>query len=122
MIPAGSSVVIKRVYEPASADDGFRVLVDRLWPRGVSRERAALDLWLKEIAPSTELRVWFDHQEERFTEFSRRYRAELDANPAIDRLRDTIAAHPVTTLLFGAKSPTMNEAAVLADYLAEPSA
>jgi len=122
MISAGSSVVVKRVYEPASADDGFRVLVDRLWPRGVSRERAALDLWLKEIAPSTELRVWFDHQEERFTEFSRRYRAELDANPAIDRLRDTIAAHPVTTLLFGAKSPTMNEAAVLADYLAEPSA
>jgi len=121
MIPAGSSVVIKRAYEPASADDGFRVLVDRLWPRGVSRERAALDLWLKEVAPSTELRVWFDHQEERFTEFSRRYRAELDVNPAIDRLRDTIAAHPVTTLLFGAKSPTMNEAAVLADYLAEPS-
>jgi DNA-3-methyladenine glycosylase len=121
MIPAGSRVVIKRVYEPVSPDDGFRVLVDRLWPRGVSRERAALDLWLKEVAPSTELRVWFDHQDERFAEFTRRYRAELDANPAVDLLRETIAEHPLTTLLFGAKSLTMNEAAVLADYLAEPA-
>ena len=121
MIPAGSSVVIKRVYEPSSADDGFRVLVDRLWPRGVSRERAALDLWLKEIAPSTELRVWFDHQQDRFPEFVRRYTAELDANPAVEQLRESIAAHPVTTLLFGAKSPTLNEAAVLAEYLAEPA-
>ena len=122
MSAAGSSVVIKRIYEPAAADDGFRVLVDRLWPRGVSHERAALDLWLKEIAPSTELRVWFDHQEDRFGEFVRRYTAELDTNPAVGQLRELIAAHPVTTLLFGAKSPTLNEAAVLADYLAKPAA
>ncbi len=122
MIPVGSRLVIKRVYEPSAAEDGFRVLVDRLWPRGLSRERAALDLWLKEIAPSTELRVWFDHQEERFGEFVWRYTAELDANPAVTRLREMIAAHPVTTLLCGAKSPTLNEAAVLADYLAKPAA
>jgi uncharacterized protein YeaO (DUF488 family) len=121
MIPVGSSVVIKRVYDPASPADGFRVLVDRLWPRGVSRERAALDLWLKDIAPSTDLRVWFGHQEERFPEFVRRYAAELDANPAVGQLRESIAAHPTTTLLFGAKSPTLNEAAVLADYLAAPT-
>ena len=121
MIPPGSSVVVKRVSEPASADDGFRVLVDRLWPRGVSRERAALDLWLKEIAPTTELRVWFDHQEERFPEFARRYDAELGTNPAVDQLRALIAGHALTTLLYGAKTP-LNEAAVLADYLARPSA
>jgi uncharacterized protein YeaO (DUF488 family) len=117
MIPTGSSVVTKRIYEPASADDGFRVLVDRLWPRGVSRERAALDLWLKEIGPSTELRVWYGHQEDRFPEFARRYTAELDTNPALGQLRHLIAAHPVTTLLYGAKTP-LNEAVVLADYLA----
>ena len=120
MIPAGSSVVIKRVYEPASADDGFRVLVDRLWPRGVSRERAALDLWLKEIAPSIELRVWYGHQEDRFPEFARRYDAELDTNPAVAQLRGLIAGHAVTTLLYGAKTP-LNEAAVLGDYLARPA-
>jgi uncharacterized protein YeaO (DUF488 family) len=122
MIPAGSRVVIKRIYDPATADDGFRVLVDRLWPRGVSHERAALDLWLKEIAPSTELRVWFAHQEDRFPEFARRYALELDTNPAVAQVRELIAGHPVTTLLFGAKSPTLNEAAVLADYLARPAA
>jgi len=121
MTPAGSRVLIKRVYEPASADDGFRVLVDRLWPRGVSHERAALDLWLKEIAPSTELRVWYGHQQDRFAEFARRYGVELDANPAVDRLRGLIADHAVTTLLYGAKTP-LNEAAVLADYLARPTA
>jgi len=117
MAPA---VVIKRVYDAASPSDGFRVLVDRLWPRGVSHERAALDLWLKEVAPSTELRVWYGHVDERFAEFTRRYRAELDQNPAVAELRGVIAAHPVTTLLYGAKSP-LNEAAVLADYLGDPA-
>jgi uncharacterized protein YeaO (DUF488 family) len=114
------TVVIKRVYDPASPTDGFRVLVDRLWPRGVSRERAALDLWLKEVAPSPELRAWYRHVDERYAEFAQRYRAELDANPAVDRLRELIAAHPVTTLLYGSKSP-LNDAAVLADYLETPA-
>jgi uncharacterized protein YeaO (DUF488 family) len=121
MNSAVSRVVIKRIYEPASADDGFRVLVDRLWPRGVSHERAALDLWLKEVAPSPELRVWFDHQEDRFAEFRQRYLAELETNPAFAQLRSLVAEHPVTTLLYGAKSP-LNEAAVLADCLAKPAA
>jgi len=109
-------VRVKRIYEPASPDDGFRVLVDRLWPRGVSHERAALDLWLKEIAPSNELRIWYGHREERFAEFTRRYLAELQTNPALGQLRDLVANHPVTTLLYGAKSPH-NEAAVLADHM-----
>ena len=113
-------MVIKRIYEPAAAADGYRVLVDRLWPRGVSHERAALDLWLKEIGPSTDLRVWYGHQEDRFPEFARRYTAELVTNPAVAQLRSLIASHPVTTLLYAAKTP-LNEAAVLADYLAKPA-
>lgn len=121
MNPATPRVVTKRIYEPATADDGYRVLVDRLWPRGVSHERAALDLWLKEIAPSAELRVWYGHQDDRFSEFARRYTVELDGNPAVAHLRDVIAGHAVTTLLYGAKTP-LNEAAVLADYLAKPAA
>ena len=76
MSAAGPTVVTKRVYEPAAADDGFRVLVDRLWPRGVSHERAALDLWLKEVAPSAELRAWYDHRDERFAEFAQAARLE----------------------------------------------
>ena len=115
------TVVTKRIYEPAAAGDGYRVLVDRLWPRGVSHERAALDLWLKEIAPSAELRVWYGHQEDRFPEFERRYTAELDTNPAVAQLRGLIATHAVTTLLYGAKTP-LNEAAVLADYLTKKTA
>jgi len=114
-------VVTKRVYEPAKADDGFRVLVDRLWPRGVSHERAALDLWLKEVAPSAELRVWYDHRSERFPEFTRRYLAELDQNPAFEQLQSLVAEHAKTTLLYGAKSP-LNEASVLAEQLTKPGA
>jgi len=114
------NVVAKRIYEPAEPDDGFRVLVDRLWPRGVSHERAALDLWLKEVAPSAELRVWFDHRDDRFAEFTRRYLAELTTNPAFAELRSLVAEHAKTTLLYGAKSP-LNEAAVLVDLLAAPT-
>jgi uncharacterized protein YeaO (DUF488 family) len=118
MSPATGRVAIKRVYDPATADDGYRVLVDRLWPRGVSHERAALDLWLKEVAPSAELRIWYGHQDERYPEFARRYTAELDTNPGLAQLRELVAHHPVTTLLYGSKSP-LNEAAVLADVLAQ---
>ena len=116
MSAARSIVVTKRVYDPATADDGFRVLVDRLWPRGVSHERAALDLWLKDVAPSAELRVWYDHRDERFAEFTRRYLAELATNPALEQLRALVSEHPRTTLLYGAKSPR-NEASVLAELL-----
>lgn len=110
-------VQIKRVYEPATDADGFRVLVDRLWPRGVSKERAHLDEWLKDVAPSTELREWFGHDPTKFDEFARRYRAELAGSDALATLRDQCAEHPVVTLVYGARDTVHNEAAVLRDLL-----
>ena len=83
--------LVKRVYDAPASGDGFRVLVDRLWPRGLSKEHAALDLWLKDVAPSPELRTWFDHREDRFAAFSKRYVAELGSNAAVDRLREAAA-------------------------------
>jgi uncharacterized protein YeaO (DUF488 family) len=111
------TIAIKRVYEAALPSDGYRVLVDRLWPRGVSKEKADLDLWLKEVAPSPELREWFSHLPERFDEFSARYTAELDENPAVGSLREVAAAHDTVTLLYGARDPRVNHAAVLLAYL-----
>lgn len=113
---------IKRIYEPADPADGFRVLVDRLWPRGVSKARADLGLWLKEIAPSTELRTWWHHDPTEWTEFTTRYRAELDQNPAVGELLDILDSHPVVTLLYGAHDPALNQAVALRDYLAGPPA
>jgi uncharacterized protein YeaO (DUF488 family) len=108
---------IKRVYEPPSEEDGFRVLVDRLWPRGVSKERADLDLWLKEIAPSTELRKWFGHVPTRWPEFVARYREELRQNEvAVSKLRD-LATKGTVTLLFGARDEAHNEAVVIRDLI-----
>ncbi len=114
--------VTKRVYEPAADGDGYRVLVDRLWPRGVSKERAALDEWAKELAPSTELRTWFGHVPERFEGFRSRYEAELAANPALPQHVAAWKAHEVVTLLFGARDEQDNEAVVLRDYLASGAA
>ncbi len=110
---------IKRIYEPVDPHDGVRVLVDRLWPRGISKAEAALDHWLKEIAPSSELRTWFGHRSERFTEFKIRYRAELDTNEAVHNLLDIIRSHDHTTLLYAAHDPNYNHAKVLAQYLEE---
>ncbi len=110
---------IKRVYDDPSPDDGYRVLVDRLWPRGVTHERAAADLWLKEAAPTPALRTQWHHDPKRFDEFAERYRAELDTNPAVDDLLDLAGAHPTVTLLFAAHDPAVNHAAVLRDYLDE---
>lgn len=108
---------LKRIYEPAAKEDGARVLVDRVWPRGISKEDAALTLWLKEIAPSTTLRKWFGHDPVRWAEFQRRYRAELDANEAaVERLEDCLRSGPVT-LLYAARDPEHNQAVALADYL-----
>lgn len=112
-----AEIRIKRVYDAPAADDGFRVLVDRLWPRGISKERAALGDWWKDIAPSPELRKWFGHKAERFAEFSEKYRAELSTGTAAPaRMRD-IAAHLAAgenvTLLYGAKDPAVNQACVL---------
>lgn len=107
---------IKRIYDPPAATDGARVLVDRLWPRGVKKEDAHLTLWLKEVAPSPALRQWFGHREDRWQEFARRYRAELKTNPAVDQLRDLKAKGRVT-LLYAARDASINHARVLADYL-----
>jgi len=110
-------VQIKRIYDEPAATDGYRVLVDRLWPRGMSKERAGLDLWLKDIAPTPELRTWFGHDPERFAEFTARYTAELDANPAVHQLRELAATHPVVTLVYAAHDPQVNHARVLQKYL-----
>jgi uncharacterized protein YeaO (DUF488 family) len=107
---------IKRIYEPPAADDGYRVLVDRLWPRGVSKVAAELDEWLKDVAPTTDLRVWFNHDPGRFAEFTSRYEGELAENPAADALRARGDDQPVT-LLYGAKDPAINHAVVLRDFL-----
>jgi uncharacterized protein YeaO (DUF488 family) len=111
------TVRLARVYDPPGDDDGFRVLVDRVWPRGIRKADAAVDLWLKEVGPSTELRHWFGHAPERFEEFARRYRAELAENPAADELRTAVREHPRVTLLYGARDTEHNQAVVLAELL-----
>ncbi|MFZ2623639.1 MAG: DUF488 family protein [Propionibacterium sp.] len=114
-------VVIKRVQEAATPDDGERILVDRLWPRGISHERAQLDGWAKEIAPTAALRIWFHHDPERMAEFTRRYRAELETRPeareAVQHLLDTLEQGKKITLVYAAKDPELNQAKVLAEYL-----
>ena len=108
---------IKRVYEPAGADDGCRVLVDRVWPRGITKDRAAIDLWLKDVAPSTELRKWFGHEPARWDEFRRRYGAELgNAGPLLDDLRARAAKAPLT-LVYSARDTLHNQAVALKQVL-----
>jgi uncharacterized protein YeaO (DUF488 family) len=108
---------VKRIYEPADDGDGRRVLVDRVWPRGVSKDSAALDLWLKDIAPSTELRKWFGHDPARWKEFQRRYHAELDKNETpVSRLLDLMKTS-VVTLLYSARDAEHNQAQALVDYI-----
>lgn len=110
-------VRIKRVYDSPDADDGYRVLVDRLWPRGITKARAAIDLWCKDVAPTSELRAWFGHRSDRYDQFAARYVGELSSNPAVDQLREIMAANPTVTFLYGAKDEAVNHAVVLADYL-----
>ena len=115
---AKRAIHIKRVYEAKSEDDGFRVLVDRLWPRGLSKQDADVDLWLKDIAPSAELRRWFGHDPGKWEEFRRRYAEELDGNAAaVTQLKQHIGEGKVT-LLYGAKDTEHNQAVALKDYLA----
>ena len=108
---------IKRIYDDPSDDDGCRVLVDRLWPRGVSKERAQLELWLKEVAPSPPLRKEFGHMQERFADFRAAYEAELETNPAVQTLYGLADEHGKVTLLFGARDPETNHARVLQEFL-----
>lgn len=105
-------IKLKRIYEAPDEADGFRLLVERLWPRGISKEKAAVDLWLKDIAPSVELRKWFAHDPEKWVEFRRRYRDEIMASPALDMLRELILQHPVITFVYAA-SDEQNSASVL---------
>jgi uncharacterized protein YeaO (DUF488 family) len=108
---------VKRVYEPPSPDDGVRVLVERLWPRGLSKDRAAVDLWLKEVAPSTELRTWFGHDPAKWPEFQKRYRAELRAEKgAVKTLRDK-GKHVTVTLVYAARDEEHNSAVALKRFL-----
>jgi uncharacterized protein YeaO (DUF488 family) len=111
-----ASISIKRIYDKSASTDGMRILVDRLWPRGVSKEAAALDLWAKDIAPSAELRTWFDHRNDRFAEFKKRYLLELRSNPVVPELLDGIGKRKAT-LLYGAKDAAVNHAVVLAEYI-----
>lgn len=110
-------IQIKRVYEKPAKDDGMRILVDRLWPRGLSKEKADVDLWLKEIAPSTELRKWFGHVPDRWKEFQKRYHHELENNiESVSKLKELIKKGAVT-LVYGAKDKEHNEALVLKEWL-----
>lgn len=110
---------LKRVYEPRADSDGLRVLVDRLWPRGLTKEEAAVDLWLKEIAPSSELRKWFGHDPERWAEFRRRYRAELAGKGSEVATLRRQGGKGTVTLLYGAKDEAHNQAVVLKEFLEE---
>lgn len=107
------SIRVKRIYEPYSTSDGYRVLVDRLWPRGVAKASAHVDLWLKEVAPSTKLRQWFDHDESKWDEFLARYRRELNGSPAIQELIALKNEHKTLTLLYGARNESYNQAVAL---------
>jgi uncharacterized protein YeaO (DUF488 family) len=114
-----TTVRIKRIYDEADAGDGCRILVDRLWPRGVSKENARLDLWLKEIAPSSQLRSEFGHMTEKFESFIQAYRAELDRSADVERAVELAREHGTLTLLYAAKDQEHNQAVVLRDYLLE---
>lgn len=112
------TLLTKRVYDASTADDGYRVLVDRLWPRGETHERANLDLWLKDIAPSTELRTWWNHDPDRMDQFAERYQAELDENrTSVDELLALLRARPTVTLVYAAHDALINHAIVLQRYI-----
>jgi uncharacterized protein YeaO (DUF488 family) len=110
-------VKIKRIYDPSAEDDGFRILVDRLWPRGLSKKKAKLDLWLKDIAPSDELRKWFAHDPQKWTEFKKRYFKELVDKKELVHLIIKKAKEINVTLLYGAKDKEFNNAVALKEYL-----
>ncbi|MEN9464324.1 MAG: hypothetical protein RL217_505 [Pseudomonadota bacterium] len=109
-------LLLKRAYDAPDFSDGQRILVDRMWPRGISKENANIDLWLKEVAPSNELRKWFNHEVEKWPEFEQRFRAELADNAAVQSLK-ALAKKGTTTLLFAAKDTEHNNAVVLKKIL-----
>jgi uncharacterized protein YeaO (DUF488 family) len=111
------AIHIKRIYEPPAKTDGYRILVDHLWPRGLSKTEVHIDKWLKDIAPSADLRKWFGHKTDKWKEFTSRYQAELKNNPAMDELQKDISAHKTVTLLYAAKDEEHNHALALQQYL-----
>ena len=111
------SIAIKRIYSPEESKDGYRVLIDRLWPRGIKKEKANIDNWLKEIGPSTPLRKWFGHDPARWESFKKKYQAELKDNEALSELRKIAQDHKKVTLLYGAKDEEHNHAVVLMKLL-----
>ena len=115
------TIKLRRVYDLPNEHDGFRILVDRLWPRGLTKKRAAVDLWLKGIAPSTELRKWFGHDPEKWKEFRSRYRAELKGHTEELELIKSKAREGMVTLLYGARDQEHNEAIVLQQLLGKKS-
>jgi uncharacterized protein YeaO (DUF488 family) len=116
-----ASIEIKRAYDPPSSKDGKRILVDRLRPRGLRKDTASFDLWSKDIAPTSSLRMWFDHRADRFAEFKQRYRDELKSNPAVTEFLRQIGRGK-TTLLYAARDPAVNHAVVLAEFLTKAQA
>jgi uncharacterized protein YeaO (DUF488 family) len=117
MASSTPDVRVKRIYDPVDDDDGYRVLIDHVWPRGITRERAALDLWAKELAPSSELRKWFGHRPERFPTFRSRYLQELEEHrDLVDELRRRASTGPLT-ILYAARDREHNNAVVLAEMI-----
>ena len=112
-----ATVKIKRVYEKSDENDGVRILVDRLWPRGLTKEKAKIDRWLKDIAPTDGLRKWFDHKEGRWDEFKKRYTKELTKNKDIIKELKGISKNKIVSLLYAAKDAERNNAIVLFDFL-----
>lgn len=113
-----ADIQIKRAYRPASGKDGWRILVDRLWPRGIDKKEAALNDWCKQAAPSSELRKWFNHQEDKWPEFKKKYKQELKSNPeALEPLIAAIRQYPLVTLVYAARDDAHNNAVVLKELL-----
>ena len=110
-------IKIKRAYEPAERSDGYRILVDRLWPRGIKKEDLHFDVWLKEIAPSTALRKWFNHDAEKWKEFKEKYTVALKQSATMKDLKELMNKHKIITLVYGAKDEEHNQAVVLKEFL-----
>jgi uncharacterized protein YeaO (DUF488 family) len=110
-------IKIKRIYEARSAGDGYRILVDRLWPRGMKKETANINIWMKEIAPSSELRKWFNHDPEKWKSFLAKYKTELEPSPLFAELKSLAEKHKIITLLYGSKDEQYNQAVALKSFL-----
>lgn len=111
------TIFIKRIYELPSAQDGYRILIDRLWPRGIKKQDARIDEWLKEVAPSTELRKWFNHEPEKWKAFTKKYAEELRGSLAYKSLQSLIAQHGTVTLIYSARDKHFNQAVALQQML-----